>query len=281
VLSVRLALVQQTAGPDRAQNLARGMAALDEAAAAGAELVVFAELAFDRFHPARTAGDTRLALAETIPGPTMLELAARARRHGVVIVANLLERDGDRTYDSSPVIDSDGTLLGVTRMLHITEYEGFHEQSWYSPGDRGVPVYDTAVGRLGVAICYDRHYPEVMRALALGGAELVLVPQAGTVGEWPEGLFEAELRVAAFQNGYFAALCNRVGDEGRLDFAGGSFVCDPAGVVVARAPEGAEHLLLADVDLATAADSNARRLFLRDRRPELYPDWFAHPPAGR
>ncbi len=126
-----------------------------------------------------------------------------------------------------------------------------------------------------MAICYDRHYPEYMRALALAGAELVVVPQAGAVDEWPDGLFEAEMRVAAFQNGYFTALCNRVGREERLTFAGGSFVCDPAGRVVARAAELEEAVLTADLQLGRVADSHARRLFLRDRRPELYGDWLA------
>jgi N-carbamoylputrescine amidase len=113
-----------------------------------------------------------------------------------------------------------------------------------------------------------------MRALALAGAELVLVPQAGAVGEWPDGLYEAELRVAAFQNGYFVALCNRVGVEEHLTFAGESFVCAPDGQIIGRAPQGEDHILLADVDLTQTAESHGRRLFLRDRRPELYPSWL-------
>jgi N-carbamoylputrescine amidase len=119
-----------------------------------------------------------------------------------------------------------------------------------------------------------------MRALALNGADLVVVPQAGCVDEWPEGLFEAELRVAAFQNGYFTALCNRVGKEPRLEFAGESFVCDPSGRVIARAGRGSEETLLCDVNLDEARDSHARRLFLRDRRPDQYGGWFAAPRAG-
>ena len=134
---------------------------------------------------------------------------------------------------------------------------------------------DTKAGKVGVSICYDRHYPEYMRALALAGAELVVVPQAGAVGEWPEGLYEAELQVAAFQNGYFTALCNRVGREECLDFAGESFVCDPDGRVVARAPQSEDHILFADIDLAEVADSHAKKLFFRDRRPELYAEWLA------
>jgi N-carbamoylputrescine amidase len=103
----------------------------------------------------------------------------------------------------------------------------------------------------------------------------VLVPQAGTVGEWPDGLFEAEMREAAFQNGYFVALCNRVGVDGKLTFAGESFVCGPDGTILTRAPQGEEHVLIADVDLSVTARSHARRLFFRDRRPELYAEWFA------
>ncbi len=271
---MKIALVQQPAGSDKTANLERGLEAFERAARRGAELVCFAELAFERFHPQRPAGDDVLSLAEPVPGPITEAFSERARELGVVAVLNLFERDGDRTYDCSPVIDADGTLLGRTRMIHITDYACFHEQGYYAPGDTGAPVYDTRAGRIGVAICYDRHYPEYMRALALSGAELVVVPQAGARDEWPDGLFEAEMRVAAFQNGYFTALCNRVGAEEALEFAGGSFVCDPAGRVVARAAEGEEELLIAEIDLAEAGSSHARKLFLRDRRPELYPGWL-------
>jgi N-carbamoylputrescine amidase len=126
---------------------------------------------------------------------------------------------------------------------------------------------------IGVAICYDRHYPEYMRGLAQGGAEVVFVPQAGAVDEWPEGLYEAEVRVAAFQNGYFVALCNRVGAEECLTFAGESFVCSPNGRVIARAERLATTILYADLDLREVPQSHARRLFLQNRRPELYADW--------
>lgn len=270
-----IALIQQRAGTDRSENLARACTALDEAAARGARLACFAELGFERFHPQRQAEGDVAELAEPIPGPTTDTLAERAAALGIVVVANLFERaDDGRTYDASPVIDADGTLLGVTRMIHITDYPCFHERDYYEPGDRGAPVYDTAFGRVGVAICYDRHFPEVMRALALEGAELVVVPQAGAVDEWPEGLYEAELRVAAFQNGYWTALCNRVGEEESLTFAGESFVCAPDGTVTARAATLEEEVLVAEVDLQAVADSHARRLFLPDRRPGLYPGWL-------
>jgi N-carbamoylputrescine amidase len=113
-----------------------------------------------------------------------------------------------------------------------------------------------------------------MRALGLGGADLVVVPQAGVEDEWPPGFFEGELCTAAFQNGYFVALCNRVGREDRLTFAGESFVCGPEGGVRARAPRGVETTLLADVDLGEVSRSHARRVLMKDRRPDLYGAWL-------
>jgi predicted amidohydrolase len=271
---MKIALVQQRSTGDREADRRRGLDAVRNAAADGAQVVAFAELAFDPFYPQDVATGDKLSLAEPVPGPTTEMFAAVARELGVVIVLNVFERDGDSTFDTSPVIDADGEILGKTRMVHITEYACFHEQGYYAPGDRGVPVYETRFGKVGVAICYDRHYPEYMRALALAGADVVFIPQAGAVGEWPEGLYEAEMRVAAFQNGYFTALCNRVGPEERLTFAGESFVCDPDGHVIARAGQGTDEILLADLDLSKVGESHARRLFLRDRRPELYGEWL-------
>ena len=272
---MKLALVQQHATRDKAANIQRGLEAVDRAAALGAQVVCFAELAFEWFHPQRPADATMRSLSETLDGPLVQAFQARARQHGIVLVLNFFERDGLETYDCSPVIDANGIVLGMTRMVHITEYACFHEQGYYTPGDTGVPVYDTKFGRIGVAICYDRHFPEYMRGLALAGADLVVVPQAGTVGEWPNGLYEAEMRVAALQNGYHVALCNRVGREDCVDFSGESFVCGPFGEMIAQAPQGEDHLLVTDVDLSGNDRSPARKLFLRHRRPELYAAWVA------
>ncbi len=271
---MRIALVQQPATQDQETNRARGLEAAEKAAAQGAQLICFAELAFEPFYPQRPADGSVADLAEPIPGPTTEAFAALASRHQVAVVLNLFERDGEHTYDASPVIDADGKLLGKTRMVHVPDHHCFHERDYYTPGDRGAPVYDTAIGKVGVAICYDRHFPEYTRALALAGAEVVVVPQAGAVDEWPAGLYEAEMRVASFQNGFFTALCNRVGKEPQLEFAGESFVCDPAGNVIARAARGSEEILSCDLDLDQVARSHARRLFLRDRRPQLYDDWL-------
>jgi len=269
-MRTRIALVQQRATRDHAANLQRGIQSLEEAAAKGAQLVVYPELSFTPFYPQHVAGRDVLSLAEPVPGPTTEMFCQAALRLGVVVVFNLYERAGDVAYDTSPVIDADGALVGRTRMMHITDYEGFHEQGYYAPGNTLAPVFSTAAGRIGVAICYDRHYPEYLRALALGGADLVVVPQAGALGEWPEGLFEAELRVASFQNGYFMALANRVGREEVLHFGGGSFVTDPSGQVIAQGPEDSEAIVFADLDYGLRERSHARQLFLRHRRSEVY-----------
>jgi N-carbamoylputrescine amidase len=272
---MNIALIQQHATKDKADNVARGLAALETAARNGAQLACFAELAFEWFYPQRPADSGFRDLAEPLDGPTVSAFRNKAKELNLVTIINLYEREGDRTYDSSPVIDADGTLLGVTRMIHITEYPCFHEQGYYTPGDKGAPVFDTKAGRIGVSICYDRHFPEYMRALAVNGADLVIVPQAGAVDEWPEGLYEAEMRVAAFQNGYFTALCNRVGKEERIDFAGESFVCAPDGQVIARAAKSADEILYAEIDFAKLKESNARQLFMKHRRPQLYAEWLA------
>ncbi|MEN6309903.1 MAG: nitrilase-related carbon-nitrogen hydrolase [Acidobacteriota bacterium] len=269
-MSIKIALVQQHATADPGENRERGARAFLEAARLGAGLVAFAELAFTPFYPQVPAGPERPRQAEPVPGPTTELFCRLAKETGVVAVLNLFERDGDRTYDSSPVIDADGRLLGTTRMIHIMEGPGFHEKGYYAPGDGEAIAFDTAAGRVGIAICYDRHFPEYMRALALRGAEIVIIPQAGSIGEWPEGLFEAEVRTAAFQNGYYIGLANRVGREEVLDFAGESFVSDPDGRIVARAPRGLDHILCADCDFRKNRSSHARRHFLEDRRPSIY-----------
>ena len=270
----RVALIQESASPDPARNLQRGLTAARQAAANGARVIAFAELAFTRFHPQHLPRTDVRTLAEPVPGPTTEAFSALARELGIVVVLNVFERAGEATYDCSPVIDADGSLVGRTRMVHITEYPCFHEQHYYQPGDLGAPVFPTAAGRIGVAICYDRHFPEYMRALGLAGADLVVVPQAGVEDEWPAGFFEGELCTAAFQNGYFVALCNRVGREDQLTFAGESFVCGPDGSVRARAPRGIETTLLCDIDLAEVPRSHARRVLMKDRRPELYGRWL-------
>ncbi len=271
---IKIALIQQSARDDIKLNIEKAQLSVKKAAAKGANIICFAELAFTPFYPQIPASNNKANFAERIPGFITDSFVHLAKQLNVVIILNQYEFDGKNYYDSSPVINTNGKIMGISRMIHITEYACFHEQGYYTPGNTDPVVYDTEFGKIGIAICYDRHYPEYMRKLALEGAEIVFIPQAGAVGEWPDGLYEAELRVAAFQNGYFTALCNRVGKEKCLTFAGESFVCDPSGNVIARAAKEKNEILLCDIDLNLVQSSHAKKLFLRDRRPKLYSKWF-------
>lgn len=271
--SLKVALIQQVATPDIKNNIKRGIDAFKSAARQGAGLVIFPELAFTPFYPQHPADGVVSQFAETIPGPTVDLFCRLAREFEAVTVLNLFERDGEKNYDSSPVIDADGSVLGVTRMVHICETPGFHEQGYYHPGPGKPLVFNTAVGKIGVAICYDRHFPEYMRQLGVMNADVVVVPQAGAKDEWPEGLFEAEMQVAGFQNGYFTALCNRVGQEECVTFEGKSFVTSPDGQIIKQAPSGKEAILMVDIGLDHINCSQARSHFFPDRRPEIYASW--------
>jgi len=269
---MKIALVQQHATRDLGENVRRGVEAFRQAAGQGAQLIAYAELAFLPFLPQLPAARRKdlESYAQPIPGPISEEFSALAKHCGVVTVLNLFEAAGGRTYDSSPVIDADGRLLGVTRMAHIMEGLGFHERGYYTPADAPGRVYDTAAGKVGVAICYDRHFPEYMRMLALEHAQIVVIPQAGVAGEWGEGIFEGEVQITSFQNGFFAALVNRVGQEEELNFAGESFITDPFGRVIARGPQRQDCILYADCDFELISQCHAKKHFLPDRRPELY-----------
>ncbi len=267
---MKIALIQQKATSDYEQNLRKGIESFHEAAKSGADLIAFAELAFLPFLPQIPASSESLSYAETIPGPVTKKFCDLAKEYEVVVILNIFEKEGAKTYDSSPVIDTNGEILGTVRMVHVMEGPGFHEKGYYSPGDRSDFVFETSKGKIGVAICYDRHFPEYMRNLSLQGAEIVVVPQAGAVNEWAPGIFESELQIAAFQNGYFAALVNRVGKEEVVHFAGRSFVVDPFGQIMAQASGKKDCILYADCDFDKIKSSPAKRFFLNDRRPEFY-----------
>lgn len=242
----RIAIAQTPAGEDVDANLARAEAMIAEAAAAGAGLVVFPEIHLTPFFPKHKGGDAaRWAMVED--GPQIERLAAAARRAGVVVISNLyLEDEAGVRHDASPVIDADGRVLGVSRMNEISQFDGFWEQDYYAPGS-GWPVYATAAGRVGVVICYDRHFPESYRACAKAGAEIIVTPTCIEAGE-PLDLFEAEMRTLSYHNTVYAALANRCGPEEDRRYAGASLITAPDGAVLARAGAG-EQVLIADIDL--------------------------------
>ncbi|NIR45602.1 MAG: carbon-nitrogen hydrolase family protein [Gemmatimonadetes bacterium] len=269
---MKVACAQFAHSGDREGSRDRAIEWMARAADEGADVIVFPELAFDFFFPQVRADARYFDWAEPIPGPTTKRFQEAAARHGLVTVINVFERAGPgRYYDASPVIDADGRLVGVSRMLHIAEEPGYNEKFYYWPGDTGWPVHLTSAGPIGVAICYDRHYPEHFRALALGGAELVVVPTATSTSEQAfRDIWELEIRAAAVANQIFVAVANRAGQDGELQFFGASFVAGPGGEVVARADGDGEQLLVAPVDRDRIEEVRRHVPFLRDLRYDLY-----------
>jgi beta-ureidopropionase len=214
------------------------------------------------------------AAAEAIPGPTTHLMAELAKKYGMAIVVPLYEEHMRGVYyNTAAVIDADGKYLGKYRKNHIPHVApGFWEKFYFRPGNLGYPVFDTAYGKVGVYICYDRHFPEGARELGLAGAEIVFNPSA-TVAGLSEYLWKLEQPAHAVANGYFVGAINRVGVEGPWnigEFYGQSYFCDPRGQIVAIAPRDQDALVVADLDFDKIREVRNTWQFYRDRRPETY-----------
>ena len=212
---------------------------------------------------------------EKIPdGPTTKLMQEVAKQHSMVIIVPIYEEDiAGIYYNTAAVIDADGKYLGKYRKNHIPHVApGFWEKFYFKPGNLGYPAFDTAYARIGVYICYDRHFPEGARALGLNGAEIVFNPSA-TVAGLSEYLWKLEQPAHAVANGYFVGAINRVGHEQPWDigeFYGQSYFCDPRGQIMAEAPRDSDALVVADLDLDMIRQVRNTWQFFRDRRPESY-----------
>jgi N-carbamoylputrescine amidase len=229
-------------------------------------------MSFDPFFPQYRADKRYFDWGTPVPGPLADRFGDRAAELSMATVINLFERAAPgRYHDCSPVFDQEGSYLGKQRMTHILEGPGYNERYYYWAGDSGYPVFDIGPVKIGVAICYDRHFPEGMRALALGGAEVIVVPTATASMEAQfRAVWEVEMQAAAVSNGVFIAVANRAGVDDTLTFFGSSFAVDPYGRVLARAPQDDVALLLVDLDLDLVEEARRDMPFLRDRRPETY-----------
>ena len=215
-------------------------------------------------------------LAEPIPeGPTTQRFMALAKKYGMVIVLPIYEEEMPGVYyNTAAVIDADGTYLGKYRKHHIPQVAGFWEKFFFKPGNLGFPVFETAFAKIGVYICYDRHFPEGARALGLNGAELVFNPSA-TVAGLSQYLWQLEQPAHAVANGYFVGAINRVGCElpwNIGEFYGSSYFVDPRGQIVAQGSKDKDDLVTAVLDLDSIREIRNLWQFYRDRRPEAYED---------
>jgi beta-ureidopropionase len=213
--------------------------------------------------------------AEAVPGPTTDRMAEYAKKYNMVIVVPVYERVmAGVYYNTAAVIDADGTYLGKYRKNHIPQTHGFWEKYYFKPGNLGYPVFDTKYGKVGVYICYDRHFPEGARLLGLNGAEIVFNPSA-TVAGLSQYLWKLEQTAHAVANGYFMAASNRVGTEAPWNigrFYGTSYICDPRGQFLETASETDDDLIIADCDFDMIEEVRRTWQFYRDRRPDSYGD---------
>lgn len=218
------------------------------------------------------------ASAETIPGPTIERMQEYAKKYQMVMVIPIFEKEqAGVLYNTAAVIDADGTYMGKYRKTHIPHTSGFWEKFFFRPGNLGYPVFETAYAKVGVYICYDRHFPEGARALGLNGAEIVYNPSA-TVKGLSQYLWKLEQPAHAVANGYFMGCINRVGTEKPWnlgEFYGNSYFVDPRGQILAEASENQDELIVAELDLDMIEEVRATWQFFRDRRPEVYEELTA------
>lgn len=284
---LKIAVVQHACSEDYVENLAVTLGGIREAADSGADLVLLQELHTLPYFCQREETHC-FDLAEPIPGPTSEQLAAVARELGVVIVASVFERRSAGLYHNTAVVlDSDGSIAGRYRKMHIPDDPGYHEKFYFTPGDQGFTPIDCSLGRLGVLVCWDQWYPEAARLMALAGAEILLIPTAiglDLSDDEDERHRQREAwitiqRSHAIANGLPLATCNRVGFEPDLSgntagihFWGSSFIAGPQGELLATAPSDKAATLTATVDLERTEQIRRLWPYLRDRRIDAYQD---------
>jgi N-carbamoylputrescine amidase len=270
---VRAALVQQRWTGDKDSMIENAVQAVASAASQGARVVCLQELFYGPYF-CQVQDASYYSYTEAIPdGPTTALMREVAERHGVVLIVPMYEVEQPGVYyNTAAVIDADGTFLGKHRKNHIPQVNGFWEKFYFRPGNLGYPVFDTAVGRIGVYICYERHFPEGWRALGLAGAQIVFNPSATSRG-LSEYLWRLEQTSAAVANQYYVGTINRVGVEplGDDDFYGQSYFADPRGQFVGDvASDSEEEVLVRDLDMDKVAEARHLWQFYRDRRPDTY-----------
>ena len=270
---VRAALVQSRWAGDKQSMIEANVAMAREAAAQGAKVACFQELFFGPYF-CQVQDPRFFSLAERVPGGPITErMRALARELNMVLVVPVFEEEQPGLYyNTAAVIDADGSYLGKYRKTHIPQVHGFFEKYYFRPGNLGYPVFQTAVGPIGVYICYDRHFPEGWRALGLAGARIVFNPSA-TSRSLSQYLWRLEQPAAAVANEYFVGAINRVGSEplGDDNFYGGSYFVDPKGQLVGEAaPDDANAVVVRDLDMDVLVQVRQTWAFYRDRNPAAY-----------
>ncbi len=277
--NVTLGLIQMQPDADTSSSLEKAKRLVRAAAAKGANVVVLPELFLSPYFCQRPDDDRAFETTEPIPGPTTDALSGLAKECKVVLVGgSIFEKADGKFFNTCPVFESDGTMIGTYRKTHIPEDILYHEQHYFAPGDTGIKVFETSVGKIAPLICYDQWYPEAARMATLQGAELLIYPTAigivdevvehNITGDWQQRWHNAMLGHAA-ANCVFVAAVNRCGREENIDFWGGSFIADPSSAVVAKGGDQ-EEVVMAECDFSRVKPLQESWRFLENRRPDQY-----------
>lgn len=264
---VKVAAVQMQVSDSMQENYEKSLRFIKEAAAGGAKLVCFPEGQLSHYIP-QYKGLKSESFALPLDHPYIQGFCEVCKeQHIIASVALNLAIDG-KVYPSNMIISEEGNILGIGKKNHIVQAWHFYEQDYFTPGNEGFTVVDTSIGKVGMIVCFDRHYPESFRSCVLQGADFIVVPVANEKVE-PNEVFQWEIRIAAFQNSANIVMCNRVGVEGRMDFCGETVFAKPDGTVAAVADDR-EQVLFAEVDMAEARRLRAEKQYLPLRRPEVF-----------
>ena len=255
-------------------NIDNQMKLVEDAARQGVQMLCFQEIFTTPYFCAEQQTRWYEAVERIPDGPTVKMMQDVAKQHGMVLIVPIYEEEQTGVYyNSAAVIDADGKYLGKYRKTHIPHVApGFWEKFYFRPGNLGYPCFDTAFARIGVYICYDRHFPEGARCLGLNGAEIIFNPSA-TVAGLSEYLWKLEQPAHAVANGYFVGAINRVGTEAPWnigEFYGQSYFCDPRGQMIAVGTRDQDELIVADLDMDKIREVRNTWQFFRDRRPDAY-----------
>ena len=282
--NLTIALVQMSCGVVPRENLGSALAKVEEAARRGAKVICLPEL-FRSQYFCQKEDPALFDLAEPVPGPSTEALGKVAGKHNVVIVVPVFERRTAGIYHNSiVVVDSDGSIAGLYRKMHVPDDPAYYEKFYFTPGDRGFQAIQTSAGKIGTLICWDQWYPEAARLATLQGAEMLFYPTAigwhpsekAQEGESQRNAWQTIQRSHAIANGVFVAAVNRVGHEkpdaggDGIEFWGSSFMCDPFGIVLAEASMDKEEIVLVEVNVSRVEEVRRNWPFLRDRRVDAY-----------
>jgi predicted amidohydrolase len=254
---MKLAMAQMKNEGSLEKNLAKSIAAIQKSAEQGADLILFPEVHLTEFFP-QYPGQNVVSYGIAMDSDIVAAFQDACAQNHIAAVPNIYLKENGKFFDASLFIDKNGEITGVQKMVHIAQTEQFYEQDYYEPSDTGFQVFDTDLGKIGIVVCFDRHYPESIRTESLMGADLILIPTVNT-----------KIRVQAFQNSVAIAMCNRVGAEGDMVFAGESFLADPNGNIMVKADDK-ERLIFAEMDIQTAEKIRNKKPYTTLRRMEWY-----------